>query len=165
MKLKYSIAVITSSLLIFRLASTPAEAVELLDIPASDPVEIEEVSEVTDLFYGLNCDEFELLCKCVEAESGNQDILGRRLVADVILNRVDSPRFPNDVTAVITQPSQFAVVTYGTIWNITPSEGTYQAVAMELQQRTDSEILFFTAGGYNYYCIPAYQHGAHFFGY
>lgn len=159
------IALLFTSLLIFRIASTPAEAVEILNIPESDPINIEEVEEVTDLFYGLTCDEFELLCKCVEAESGNQDILGRRLVADVILNRVDSPRFPNDVTSVITQPYQFAVVTYGTIWNITPSEGTYHAVALELEERTDKEILFFTAGGYNYYCIPAYQHGAHFFGY
>ena len=111
-------------------------------------------------------DSLELLAICVEAEAGNQDFLDKRLVVDVILNRVDSPDFPNDITSVITQPYQFTSYSDGNmdkVWEA--SEETYEAVRTELKNRTDSEILYFTEGQYNPYCTPAYKHGDHYFGY
>jgi hypothetical protein len=39
----------------------------------------------------------------------------------------------------------------------------YTAVLMELTNRTDSEILHFTAGDYNACGTPAYQYGDHYF--
>lgn len=51
--------------------------------------------------------ELELIAKCVESEAGNQNDLGKRLVVDVILNRVDSERFPDDVESVISQKYHF----------------------------------------------------------
>lgn len=110
-------------------------------------------------------DSLDLLAICVEAEAGNQDLMGKRLVVDVVLNRVDSDRFPDDITSVITQPWQFSSWEDGRmdkVWS--PSEETYQAVRMELESRTDSEVLFFTEGRYNEYCIPMYIHGDHYFG-
>jgi N-acetylmuramoyl-L-alanine amidase len=83
----------------------------------------------------------------------------------VILNRVDSPRFPNSIEEVITQKGQFEAYETGKvdlIWS--PSEETYEAVKMELENRTDTQILFFTYGRYNPHCIPMYQHGDHYFG-
>lgn len=110
-------------------------------------------------------DSLELLAICVEAEAGNQDLMGKQLVVDVVLNRVDSDRFPDDITSVISQPYQFASYWDGHMDNVwSPSEETYQAVRMELQSRTDSEVLFFTEGRYNEYCIPMYIHGDHYFG-
>lgn len=38
--------------------------------------------------------EMAMLAQLVQAEAGNQDLTGKRLVADVVLNRVDSERFP-----------------------------------------------------------------------
>ena len=110
-------------------------------------------------------DSLELLAICVEAEAGNQDFYGKCLVVDVILNRVDSDRFPNDITSVITQDYQFSSVTDGNmdkVWE--PSEETYKAVKSELMDRTDYEVLFFTEGRYNPYCIPMFKYGAHYFG-
>jgi len=106
----------------------------------------------------------DMLARCVQAEAGNQGLMGKQLVVDVILNRVDSPRFPNDIASVISQPGQFAVYPYGMNRAVVDAE-TLQAILNELQSRTDSQILFFTAGRYNRYCIPAYQYGAHYFGY
>lgn len=112
------------------------------------------------------CDSLEILATCVEAEAGNQDIMGKRLVADVILNRVDSPRFPDDIEGVITQKYHFSTYWDGTMARIEPSPETFEAVQMELYgQRLDENILFFTAGDYNTYCTPAYTYGAHYFGY
>ena len=111
-------------------------------------------------------DSLEMLAICVEAEAGNQDFLGKRLVVDVILNRVDLDQFPNDIVSVITQPNQFTSYSDGHMERIyEPSEETFEAVKRELNNRTDSQILFFTEGKYNPYCIPAYKHGDHYFGY
>lgn len=109
-------------------------------------------------------DWIEYMAKCVEAEAGNQGYYGKRLVADVILNRVDSDRFPDDVRSVIIQRGQFAVYPHA-MSRVTPTEETYEAIRAELAERTDEQILFFTAGSYNKYCIPAYKYGDHYFGY
>ena len=131
--------------------------------------EIKVVEEPLDIEQELEneefCDSLEILACCVEAEAGNQDLLGKRLVADVILNRVDSDRFPDTIEGVITQKYHFTTFWDGTMSRIVPSDETFQAIQMELEQRTDTEILFFTAGDYNTFCVPAYRHGDHYFGY
>lgn len=109
-------------------------------------------------------DNLEMLARCVQAEAGNQGLLGKRLVVDVILNRVDSDRFPNTVEGVISQSGQFSVYP-SMMKHADPDEETYQAICMELANRTDHDILFFSAHRYNSCCTPAYQHGDHFFGY
>ena len=111
------------------------------------------------------CDSLEILACCVEAEAGNQDLLGKRLVCDVILNRVDSPRFPDTIEGVVSQKYHFTTFWDGTMSSIEPSDETFKAIQLELDERTDSEILFFTAGDYNTFCVPAYRYGDHYFGY
>ena len=110
-------------------------------------------------------DALDLLAMVVQAEAGNQDLLGKRLVVDVILNRVDSDKFPNDLESVLRQSGQFSVVASGAIYKNTPSDETIEAIKMELEERTDTEIMFFCAGGYNSCCEPAYKYGDHYFGY
>jgi spore germination cell wall hydrolase CwlJ-like protein len=79
---------------------------------------------------------------------------------------VDSERFPDTIEEVITQKYHFTTYWDGTMSHIVPSEETYQAVQQELyNDRLDANILFFTADGYNVYCIPGYIYGDHYFGY
>lgn len=113
------------------------------------------------------CDQLELLAICVQAEAGNQDLTGRRLVADVILNRVDSEIFPDTIEGVISQNNQFSTYTDGAMENVyEPDELTFKAVQMEVYgERLDKNILYFTAGEYNKYCKPLYKHDDHYFGY
>lgn len=120
----------------------------------------EEIVEIT-----ISDEEWNMINLCVEAEAGNQDLKGKRLVADVILNRVESDRFPNNICDVITQKYQFSTYWDGAMDRAEPSEETNEAVRMELESRIDDKILFFTAGGYNRYCVPAYKYGDHYFGY
>ena len=130
-------------------------------------VEIREVylKEIPTDQEQIDIDSLEILAKCVEAEAGNQDLVGKRLVVDVILNRVDSDRFPDDIISVISQENQFTVWSNGMLQKAKPTEETFEAIRLELDKRTDSEIMFFTAKHYNKYCIPAYVHGDHYFGY
>lgn len=87
-------------------------------------------------------DSMELLALCVEAEAGNQPLDGRRMVADVILNRVDHPGYPNTVSEVIGQPYRFSSYWDGNMDSIVePSEETIRAVQMELEERSYPGLL------------------------
>lgn len=103
-----------------------------------------------------------LMIQIVHAEAGNQDLLGRRLVADVVLNRMEHEDFPNTVKEVIYQPGQFQPVANGSI-NLKPDELDALAVDLELKQRTNNSVLFFRRGRYSDYGEPHFKVGDHFF--
>lgn len=128
------------------------------------------VTELTDqdIEEMVYWDELELLAQVVEAEAGNQDMIGKRLVVDVVLNRVDSPLFPDTITEVLEQPGQFTTMWNGAVEDAGyhMQQDDYDAVMMEVTgKRLDYDIYFFTAGEYNASCKPAYIHGDHYFGY
>ena len=104
-----------------------------------------------------------LIARVAQAEAGNQSDAGVALVADTVLNRVDSDRFPNTVKGVIYQKYQFQTVTNGSI-NCIPEQRIYKIVAEEMKHRRNSDVLFFTAGSYNEHCIPLFKEGDHYFG-
>lgn len=108
-------------------------------------------------------EDITLLAACVEAEAGNQPLLGKRLVADVILNRVDSDRFPDTISGVIRQPGQFSVVRNGALKRAVPSDHTMKAVYMELNSRSCPDIYFFNCGDYLNFGKPWQQIGDHYF--
>jgi N-acetylmuramoyl-L-alanine amidase len=150
------------------------QVIEELNIEDSTPPTTVIDLDEEDLAYQIEFEDYmgelELLANLVEAESGNQDLKGKRLVADVVLNRVESDRFPNTITEVIYQDYQFSTVLDGALerasWHI--SDESFEAVrleALESEERLDEDILFFTYGEYNKYCVPAYQYGSHYFGY
>ncbi len=66
-----------------------------------------------DEFYAA--DVLYWLGQIIHAESGNQPLEGQIAVGNVILNRVNSPIFPNTVYEVIHQRGQFTPVSNGTI--------------------------------------------------
>lgn len=117
------------------------------------------------------CDDYigedlELLAALVHAEAGNQDMVGKRLVADVVLNRVASDKFPNTISGVIYDPGQFSPVRNGSLNHAlnggTTAEDREAARLALVEGRIDTQILYFCAGGYGY-GTPAYRHDAHFF--
>ena len=96
-------------------------------------------------------ENLDLMARCVEAEAGNQSMLGKRMVVDVILNRVDDSDFPDSVAAVITQKNAFTSYWDGRMTNIQPSQDTYDAIAMELKERSYPNIFYFSYEGYSKY--------------
>lgn len=59
--------------------------------------------------------EKDLMARLVEAEAKGEPYAGKVAVATVILNRVDSPLFPNTISGVIYQANQFTPVKTGSI--------------------------------------------------
>lgn len=125
----------------------------------SDSYEITEDELAEELYY----DSLELLACCVEAEAGNQGLVGKKYVVDVILNRVDDEDFPDNITDVIMQKNQFSVVSDGRIWTVEPTEETFQAVTEELENRTNHDILYFTSEGFHACGTDWQKVGDHYF--
>lgn len=67
-----------------------------------------------DEFY--NSDSVYWLSRIIFAESGNQSLEGKIGVGNVILNRVNSPSFPNTIYGVIFQSNQFTPASSGSIY-------------------------------------------------
>lgn len=126
--------------------------------------EAETPEDTSAAILGWTADDYDLFIRVVYAEAGNQDAMGKRLVADVILNRVASDAFPDTVEGVLLQKNQFTCVSTGAIWCYTPDEETKEAVHGELVLGSmDPEIVFFQAGGFSAYGTPAYKYGDHYF--
>ena len=89
-------------------------------------------------------EDVELIAKTVQAEAGNQDFTGKRMVAAVILNRVESKTFPDDVEAVLSQKNQFSTFRY--LNSIKTTDEDVLAVQLEIINRSDAEIMFFRTG-------------------
>ncbi len=109
--------------------------------------------------------ELDEIVQLVAAEAEGEHIRGKRYVVDVILNRVDSETFPDDIHEVIFQPGQFTSISNGRYERAAReiTDEDYEAVKHELRKRTNSEILFFTAGGYSKYGEPSFKFGSHYF--
>lgn len=94
--------------------------------------------------------EYENLLRIVEAEAGGEDIIGKMLVANVVLNRVENENFPDTVNEVIFQESQgvaqFSPISDGRFYKVQISEETVEAVNQVLQGEDNSQgALYFAA--------------------
>ncbi len=70
--------------------------------------------------------DLDLLAKIVYAEARGEPYSGQVAIAAVVLNRVESPSFPNTIAGVIYQPYAFTAVSDGQI-NLTPNSTAYKA--------------------------------------
>lgn len=129
----------------------------------STSIEAEQEEIRNEIFYG----EIEEVALIVQAESGNQDELGKRYVADVIWNRVDDKAFPDKPLDVIYQidPIQFATTVNGAMGKAgyEIDETVFQIVLEEYEKRTNSDIIYFRTGQYSSCGTPAFKYGDHYF--
>lgn len=143
---------------------TKVETMQLIEKVSEEAPEIIAYTMTPDdIEEEMRMDELELMAICVEAEAGNQDLTGKRMVADVILNRVDDPDFPDSITEVISQKYAFSSFWDGGMDRAEPSEETFQAVKMELEERGWPGLLYFTAGEWPKYGTPWKKVGDHYF--
>lgn len=71
--------------------------------------------------------DLQILANAVYGESRGEPYEGQVAVAAVILNRLESPEFPDSVSEIIFQPGAFTAVADGQIW-LTPNVRAKQAV-------------------------------------
>ena len=132
------------------------EAEEVAIVEVVEPVVVVEEPSVSE-------DEMELLALVTMAEAEGECEEGQRLVIDTILNRVDSGYFPDNITDVIYQKNQFTSMWNGRVKRCYVKDDIYKLVEEEIQNRTNYEVMFFTAGKYGKYGTPMFQVGGHYF--
>lgn len=88
--------------------------------------------------------DLQLMANAVYGESRGEPYEGQVAVAAVILNRLESPEFPNSISEIIFQPGAFTAVADGQIW-LTPNERAKQAVldAMNGWDPTENALYYF----------------------
>lgn len=139
------------------IASIP-EPIKVIEEPkAIEPVVVEEEL--------LTEEEIELIALITMAEAEGEPEEGQRLVIDTILNRVDSELsyFPDTVYDVIYQKNAFSSVWDGRADKCYVMEELCQLVREEMVNRTNSDVLYFTAGNYGKYGTPAFSVANHYF--
>ena len=107
----------------------------------------------------FTCADFDLMCRCVQAEAGGESMECQEAVATVILNRVYcEDKFPDTIEEVITQKTQFAIF---------PAEAVSDQVKLSvlsalinygsLNQELPRSCYYFRAGYYHKFGI-SYKH-------
>nr|WP_226984178.1 spore cortex-lytic enzyme [Halothermothrix orenii] len=76
-------------------------------------------------------DDVQLLARLVHAEARGEPYRGQVAIAAVVLNRVESPSFPNSLSGVIYQPLAFESVANGQI-NLPPTQENLRAARAAL---------------------------------
>ena len=79
-----------------------------------------------------DAEDYNTLCRIVEAEASGEDMKGKIMVANVILNRVEHPSFPDTVRGVVYASGQFSPVSSGKINRVRVSAETEEAVRRAL---------------------------------
>ncbi len=108
-----------------------------------------EVLEKT-VQYQLSDKDYDALLRIVEAEAGGEDQNGKLLVANVVLNRVNSSQFPDTVWDVVMQKeqgiAQFSPTVDGRYQSVNVSQDTIDAVERALYGEDISQgALYFCA--------------------
>lgn len=105
-----------------------------------------------------NQDDLYWMSRIISAESNNQPLKGKIGVGTVIMNRVESPKFPNTIKSVIFSGTQFSPVQNGSIYK-TPSAESVIAAKLVLEgAREAGPSLFFNRAGLNSWASRAKMH-------
>lgn len=87
--------------------------------------------------------DYYWLARIIHAESGGEALEGQIAVGNVVLNRVNSPAFPNTVYSVVFQGSQFTPVMNGTIYSTPNAESVLAAKLCLDGANTVGDALYF----------------------
>lgn len=122
-------------------------------------------TEVKDISNAdlITMDDVVLIAKLVLAEAEGEPELGKRLVIDTVLNRLDSSDFPNTVYDVVYQPYHYDPAWDGRIDLFSELDDVFKLVVDEIQHRTNSEVLYFRTDNYHGFGTPMEQVGNHYF--
>ena len=106
--------------------------------------------------------EQECLARAVYFEARGESLEGQLAVADVVLNRVASKRYPDTICAVVVQRAQFSFIRDGRFPPVDRSTKAWRkAVAVaeiareELAEKVAEDVLWYHAD----YVAPIWRHG------
>lgn len=93
--------------------------------------------------FAKNTWDYELMARLVECEAGGESMEVKRMVASTILNRLNSPLFPNNLMEVMIAKNQFTPIGDGTAYDTEASEDSYLAIMDAIHTDFSNGALFF----------------------
>lgn len=76
--------------------------------------------------YTLNQSEMDVMARVIYSEARGEPYKGQVAVGAVVMNRIQSSEFPNDIRGVVFQKAAFTAVDDGQYW-LTPNRAAYVA--------------------------------------
>ncbi|WP_406565394.1 spore cortex-lytic enzyme [Bacillus solitudinis] len=122
--------------------------------PAEQPVPYDEepeaqdneanIEKATNVPAGYSDNDIQIMAQAVYGEARGESYVGQVAIAAVIINRLNSPTFPNTVSGVIFEPRAFTAVADGQIY-MQPNETARRAVvdALNGQDPTGNALYYF----------------------
>lgn len=89
--------------------------------PAPSPSGVNSVKQFSQ-------NDMNMLARAVYSEARGEPYKGQVAVAAVILNRLESPLFPDTISGIILQPRAFTAVDDGQFWGLSPDDTAIRAV-------------------------------------
>ena len=99
-------------------------------LPADGEADSATVSQLQKAVSPKNT-VLEQMARIIYSEARGETFVGQVAIGAVVLNRVQSPLFPDSITEVIFQKGQFSAVDDGQYW-LTPNQTAYQAARAAL---------------------------------
>ncbi len=98
----------------FKEAVSKEEEQKLIQLQAEERAKKETII-IYNNGYSYTAEDLELLACLVHSEAGTQSYEGKLAVANVVLNRMKSSKYPDTIKAVIYQSGQFSVAKSGSL--------------------------------------------------
>ena len=142
----------------YRSVAIPYEEVYVEQEYIIETVEVESHAENRYSQLNITDADIELMAQLIYHEARGESFTGQRMVAEVVLNRVLSSKFPNNIRDVIYQ--HHTMPDGSTMWQFSPApilasttanSQQYDAVRAAILETpiTDANVLYFSVGAYN----------------
>ena len=128
------------------MAIEPVELVTSTPTPTEVPTPTPEPTPTP--YYEVTDEEYEILCRIVEAEATGSTVEQRANVASCVFNRVEGEEWPDTIEGVVFQDGQFSPVSSGRYYNVSITEETREAVDYVLMNGPQHNCIYFC----NYAC-------------
>ncbi|QQE72782.1 cell wall hydrolase [Brevibacillus composti] len=141
------LALVIGCLVVAGRAEKPLAPIQ--EVEAAAPAKAKTKANTTQSFHPsrLSENDMKLMANAVYGEARGEPYEGQVAIAAVILNRIESPSFPDTPSGVIFEPRAFTAVADGQIW-LTPNAQAKKAVRDALNGWDPT-------GGCTYYFNPA----------
>ena len=111
-------------------SATPQAAATVEPIPTEQQAEDDRFNTLAEAVAAQDADDVDATQRCLAGaiyfESKGEPLAGQLAVANVIINRSKSGRFPTDVCSVVKQRGQFSFVRGGEIPSIDEGRSSYR---------------------------------------
>ena len=140
----------------------PVPTPEPMPEPTPEPTPI-PTPEPTPEPLGFTDEEIDLIALVTMAEAEGECEEGQRMVIDVILNRIDSSKFPDTAYNVIYQKGQFSSMWCSRVDKCYVKDDIRQLVVEEIKSRSNYDVIFFRTDYFFDFGTPLFQVGNHYF--